>query len=193
MGKKSGTEVKWIIFSVITVVVPVLIGIALSSYINSKLPALNEIMDSFILIVFSVASSLLSICYEVSKQEKKINVMLWISAIIMGFTWTLYVISLTQIIVKFEKIIFIALCITTTIFSWIGIRLCKKSDKNDNEKIKAMHDNCDKIRKELIIKKYNDKLAPFNLREDDLLCNPDEFDRIEETLKIIVSDGEKEK
>ena len=184
MKRKSGSGLSWIVFSVIVVVIPVLFAILISCIINSKPLQLDEILDSIILIVFSIACSLLSICYQVYKQksDKLVKVVLGISISIMVIAWTFYIISLVKALNNLAKEISILSCLVIIILSCLGITMGKKSDKNENETIKVMHDNCGEIRKSLLSRQCNDHLKPFTIHENDLLCNPDEFDRVKETL-----------
>lgn len=100
----------------------------------------------------------------------------------MFLSWTVYIFSLTKNMIYLKEICIISLIIVI-VCSILGIMLGNKSDKNENETICSMHNNCEKIRNKLINKSSNSALKSHVLREYDLLCNPNEFDRINEVLK----------
>lgn len=184
MKEKKNSATEWIIFSVLSVILPVIIAFIVSSIINHKALDISDVIDSIILVVFSIACSLFSICWSVHKQEScKLTKLCFVfSGTIIFLSWTLYVISLTSKIQYFKEICIISLVIV--IFcSILGIRLGIQNDENENNIISLMHRNCEKIRKELIIEEYNNAFKPHLIREYDLLCNPDEFDRIKEVMK----------
>lgn len=193
MKKKSGAEVRWIVFSVIAVVVPVVVAVMISCLINSKPLDLNEILNSSILVVFSIACSLLSISWEVKKQkeDKFVNCIWGFSIVLVFVSWTLYVIFLISEISNYTKVILLVSFAVIILCSCLGIRLGKKSDENENGIIYSMHQNCAKIRKKLFSQECNRELKEYTLRSDDLLCNPDEFDRVSEAIKKITLKGEK--
>lgn len=193
MKEKSGTGQNWIIFSVFAVVIPVVVAIGISCVINSKPPEFDDFLDSVILTVFSIACSLLSICYQVYQQKKDVFVKfsLSISVFFLFFAWTCYVISLTKTITNYAKIVSIVSCIVIIILSGFGVKLGKKSDENENNIIYSMHDNCDMIRKKLLPDEMNMKLEPYTIHCNDLLCNPKEIERIQVFMNnILSSNGE---
>lgn len=187
MKEKKNSETDWILFSVFSVIIPVCLAFILSSIINDKIIDLSNIIDSIILVVFSIACSLLSICRSVSKQksDKFTNICFWLSGGTMFLSWTTYIISLTGNIIHI-KIICICSLIFVILCSIFGVILGKKSDKNENETICLMHRNCDLIRKKSMDKEYYDALSPLTIKEYDLLCNPEEFDRVKKTISNIV-------
>lgn len=186
MKEKKNSSIEWIIFSVLSVLVPILFAIIISSIVNGKIVDLSEIIDSIILVTFSIACSLLSICWNVHKQKSEFltRVCFWVAGGTMFLSWTVYVVSLTS-----NKVYLKPICIGSVVIviacSILGIALGKRSDKNENENIRLMHRNCDSIRKCLINTKDNDKLKPHVVREYDLLCNPTEFERVKQVLKNI--------
>lgn len=188
MKKKSGTEYNWILFSVVVVVVPFLLAIVISVIISQNLPPLREVLNSIILIVFSVACSLLSICVQVYKQKKEERVIVYLvlSGFFVFIAWTFYVISLVKILDTIAKIITIVCCLIIIFLSYLGIKMGKQSDKNENEVIQSMHSNCEYIRNAFISKIKNDQLKPFFIKDYDLLCNPDEFNRVRECIQNII-------
>lgn len=192
MKEKNGTGFKWIIFSVIVVVIPLGLSVGLSCIINSRPPEFSEILDSIILVVFSIACSLLSICYEVNKQknDRFVKFVLAFSVVIIFIAWTSYTISLTRTLSNFAKCISIISSVIIIICSGLGIKIGKKSDQNENQTIQAMHNNCDVIRTTLLSQECNNRLKPHTLYDNDLLCNPDEFDRVKETINNILYSGE---
>lgn len=195
MKKKSGTEIVWFICSVIVVVLPVVLAIIISSIINSKPPQFNDILDSIILVVFSIACSLLSICYQVYKQKKDrlVKSVLCVSVSILAIAWTCYIVSLTKIISKYAKEVFIVSCILIIILSVLGIKLGKKSDTNENQIIKSMHDNCSVIREKLLQQEINKELKTHVIYDNDLLCNPDEFERVKVSMENVLTNKGKGK
>lgn len=186
MKEKKNSATEWIIFSVLSVIVPVIFAFVISSIVNNKVIELSEIIDSIILVVFSIACSLLSICWNVNKQKSETltKVCFWISGIIMFLSWSVYIFSLTKNKIYLKQIC-IASLIIVIICSILGIFLGKRSDKNENETTRLMHNNCDIIRSILIKEECNKALKSHVLRDYDLLCNPVEFDRINEVLKSL--------
>lgn len=192
MEEKNGTGIHWLIFSFVVVVTPILFGVFLSYIANKNLPKLEDLLTDIILMLFSISCSLLSICYEVYKQrkEKCVKVVLALSISLLFITWSLYVVSKIWEI-EYAKEICIG-CLTAICFCGIlGMRFGNKSDKNTNAKIRAMHNNCLKIRKKLLSQECNEALEPHVVRAEDLLCNPNEFDRVEITLNKYLKDGDK--
>lgn len=186
MKLKEGSATEWIIFSVLSVIVPVIFAFILSSIINKKFLDLSDIIDSVILVAFSIACSLLSICRNVMKQKKDICTIIcyWISSIITFASWTVYIISLTKNL-PYLNIVCICALIISSVCIVLGIFLERKSDKNENEVIIKMHTNCNKLRATMISSEHNASLYPFVKRNNDLLCNPNEFDRVEAVLRQV--------
>lgn len=184
MKETKDSEIDWIIFSVLSVVLPVCLAFVLSCIINKKIIAISNIIDNIILVVFSIACSLLSICRSVNKQksDKFTKMCYGVSISTMFLSWTTYIVSLTGNLIHM-KIICICSLIFVILCSILGVILGKKGDKNKNETIHLMHCNCDYIRVALIKKENNDLLKSQVLRDYDLLCNPSEFDRVKEVLK----------
>ncbi|MBD5504652.1 MAG: hypothetical protein HDR09_13225 [Lachnospiraceae bacterium] len=191
MKEKSGTGHNWIIFSVFAVVIPVVVAIVISCVINSKPPEFDDFLDSVILTVFSVACSLLSICYQVYQQKKDgfVKFSFYVSGFFMFLAWTCYVVSLTKTISNYAKIVSIVSCIVIIILSGFGIKLGKKSDENENSIIYSMHDNCDMIREKLLPQEMNTELKPHVIHCSDLLCNPEEFERVKVVMENILSNN----
>lgn len=190
MKEKKNSETDWILFSVLSVIIPVCFAFIITSIINDKIIDLSNIIDGIILVAFSIACSLLSICRNVSKQksDKFTTICFWLSGVTMFISWTTYIMYLTGNIIHINivcicSLIFVILC------SILGVILGKKSDKNENETICAMHKNCDLIRKKSMSKDYYDALSPLAVKDYDLLCNPYEFDRVKKTISTIVKKG----
>ncbi len=184
MKERKNSETEWIIFSVISVIIPVFLAFIISCIINEKVIELSNIIDSIILVVFSIACSLLSICWNVNKQksDKFTEICFWVSGGTMFLSWTIYIISLTGYITHMKIICIISLFVVI-ICCILGVILGKKNDKNENEIICLMHKNCDSIRKKTMNQNYYDALSPLTIKDYDLLCNPDEFDRVNTAIK----------
>lgn len=187
MKEKNGTAMRWIIFSVLSVIVPVLIAILLSLIVTKQGINISEIMDSIILVVFSISCSLCSICYDVFRQKssKYTTVCFWVSGVMMFVSWLTYIVSLSNDL-KYIKAICICCLFMVILCSILGVLLGKKSDKNDNEFIYSMHSNCLTIRKKFIEEHYNKGLNSQVKNPNELLCNPDTFDRISDTIDYIL-------
>lgn len=186
MKEKKNSSTEWIIFSVLSVILPVIFAFIISSIVNGKIVGLSKMIDSIIIVTFSIACSLLSICWNVHKQRsgRLTTVCFWVAGIIMFLSWTVYIFSLTKNKIFLKQICIICLIIVV-ICSILGIILGKRIDKNENETIYSMHCNCNYIRETLIKKENNDLLKSHVLRDYDLLCHPSEFDRVNEVLKNI--------
>lgn len=180
-NKNSATE--WLIFSVLCVILPVIFAFILSSIINHKIINLSEIIDSIILAVFSIACNLLSICWNVHKQKSECftKVCFWIAGFVILVSWTTYVVSITNNKICIKQFCFCSLIIAI-ICCILGIILGIKGDKNNNDILHLMHNNCKKIRTILIKDEHNEKLEPHVIRNYDLLCHPSEFDRVNTVL-----------
>lgn len=193
MKAKSGTAMRWMIFSVITVVVPVLVAISFSEIVNDKELDFSEIADSIILVVFSVGCNLLAICVDAYLQRKttKIVLCIWISAIFVFISWMFYIFSLIRSME--HEVIIIGISSGVVIAcSILGVMLGIRNDKNENEVIKAMHNNCLKIREKCINTKENKGLEIQVKNSYDLLCDPDNFKRVYDTLDCLKGGVENE-
>lgn len=191
MKEKNGTAIRWVIFSVIVVVVPVVVAFVISWIVNAKMPSLGEMLDSVILLVFSITCSLLSICFDVysQKKEKSVLVIFCISAVLAFCAWTSYVFCLTVKLAGSIKWICFGCLLLTVFCSILGIFLGKRCDRNDNETISHMHDNCQEIRGKLLTCKCNKCLEPLTLHPYDLLCDPYDYDRVALAIKNYLQDG----
>lgn len=185
MKKKSDSQIFWMIFSILIVIAPVEMGVFISSIINSSELDLYSFANNMILIVFSLACSLLSISIQTykAKKDSKIAAIIAFSGFVAVIIWTIYVFSLTKTIYNNVEIYIFILSAIAVVLGMLGYYVCKKSDKNEGETIKKMHDNCKYIRNKTIKSRFNKKLAPFELEEYDLICDPDEFDKVKESLK----------
>lgn len=193
MKERKNSEIQWIIFSVLSVIIPVLLAFILISIINASIIDISEILDSIIIMVFSIACSLLSICWDVNKQksDKFTKFCFGISGVAIFSSWTTYIVFLTGNIAHMG-IICICSLIIVILCCIFGIILGKKSDKNENETICLMHENCEYIRKNLMNQDYYNVLNSYTIKKYDLLCNPNEFVRIEMVIENIVNEKGKE-
>ena len=189
MKKKSGTEYLWVLFSVVSVVAPFLLSVILACLINEHLPPVRELLNSIILIVFSIACSLLSICVQVcqQKKDKRVIAYLVVSGVFIFIAWTTYTISLIKALDFIAQIITIVSCLVIIILSYCGIKMGKKSDENEHEAIRSMHSNCEYIRGAFIGKKKNESLRPLSMEDYDLLCDPNKLMRVKECINNIIS------
>ncbi len=198
MKEKTGSETTWIIFSVVLVVAPVILVFIVSSIENERLSTPSEILDAVILIVFSISCSLLSISWQVKNQKNKkeknknkkedryINMIFYFSLLVWFISWNGYLLSLTEKITDFAKIMLIISFVIIIVLSYFGIKISQKSDANENEAIYTMHNNCNEIRAKLVSKEDNNSLNILMLHKNDLLCNPDNFDRVDYTIKNVI-------
>lgn len=183
MERKSGSESSWIFFGVITAVTPTFFAIVPAF----TFPNWESMLDSCLLVVFSVACNSVSVSYQAYKLHKDRTTMSMccVSAGAAFCAWCLYIFALAEKIQDHAKVIDIACIIAFALLCCIGVKAAKMSDNYENKIIEAMHENCDKIRSVLVSKRNNKKLESHVVRSDDLLCNPREFDRVEKILEGI--------
>lgn len=187
MSVQNNTVKNWIIYSIILVVGPVLVAILVYRIVNDKFPAYSELLDSAILIVFSVTSSLVSLCVELKNKKKNFDVICiyWIAVALMSISWSMYLLCLANMLSNRAECLCLVTIIIVIICFVMGIYIGNESEKIEIELIKNMHNNCELIRKELVSKNNNDKLLPLSNRDNDLLCDPTSFDRVEQVLNSI--------
>lgn len=195
MEEKKGTEIQWLIFSVIIVIIPVVIAIVISAIINSEMPEIAEVLNSIIMIVFSIACNLFSVCLNSyhQKKDKKVLYCLLSTGIFIFVSWTLYVFSLTITNIAYMEILCFIFSIIAIFCSVMGWKLGKRSDEYNNELIQKMHRNCNKIRKKFIESKENGYLNALIAHENELLCSPEKMKGVDLTIQNIMKERETHK
>lgn len=185
MDRKKDTGDNWIIFSVLVTVVPVLFAVLIFCIVNARLPDWSEILNDIMLVVFSIACSLISLCADVRRQkcDKRATYAFGFSGIVICISWSLYIVTLTNkltdtgnLVITIADVILIITCIC------LGKSLGKKYDDNEKERIQSMHNNCKQIQDKLFVQRYKSIMQDYMLRKDDLLCNPDNFDRVQNVI-----------
>lgn len=194
MKDKSDYAFNWFLYNVIVVIVPVLTCLLLSSIYNRKWPNMNDILNNFILILLSILCSLLSVAYETNKQKKDICIkkIFRFTFALTFVIWSIYIVFLIGFIpnnIYLYFFIFFLLFIITCFCSYLGVETIKKNCDNENEHINMMHNNCSKIREKMFIAKYNKQLESHLNRDSDLLCDPNEFDRIQIAMNTIIDEA----
>lgn len=188
MKDKSSAATRWIIFSVLSVILPVIFAVIIAKIMTANTLQLTEITESIILVAFSISCSLLSVCFDThkNKHSKCTYICFWIAGVFMFASWSFYIFYLTYNF-KHIYIVCIISLIVVVICSILGIKLGNQNDEYKKNVINSMHKNCAFIRKKLVKKNENDVLKTHTLRADDLLCNPKNFDRIKESIQYILN------
>ena len=134
MDRKKNTGNNWIVFTVLVTLVPVMFGILIFYIVNARLPEWSEILTDIMLVVFSIACSLISLCSDIRHQKGDKNTVriFGFSGVVVLLSWTLYVVALTN---KFGNSENIAIVIVDTILIivciYLGKALGKKYDENE--------------------------------------------------------------
>lgn len=191
MKDKSSAATRWIIFSVLSVILPVIFAVIIAKIMTSNTLQLTEITDSIILIAFSISCSLLSVCWDTNRNNHSIYtyICFWIAGIFMFASWSFYIFYLAYNF-KHIYIVCIISLFVVIICSILGIKLGNRNDEYEKDVINSMHKNCEFIRKKLVKKHHNDGLKSHTLHADDLLCNPNNFDRVKESIHYILDGGQ---
>lgn len=194
MKDKNDFAFNWLIDNVVVVIVPVFTCLILSSIYKREFPNIDDILNNIILILISILCSLLSISHETTKQTKNTSAknMFRVIFALALVIWSTYIVFLTGTIPR--NILAIIICIILIfICSCLGVKTIKRNCDNENERILNMHKNCSTIRETMFRKDYDGCLESHTNRDSDLLCNPDNFDRVKVSINAFIKNRNREK
>lgn len=194
MGEKQDAVKIWIA-NVMLIIVPIVvstctycfISIGSDSFSNIVNNIVNNVVNNIVVILFSIACSQAITSYQVKKQKKDsyVNNYFYFSLGVAFCAWTAFILLQTGANSYYGIIVIIIASILIIILIKSGVVISKKGDENENEMIRSMHTNCEKIRDSLIPQNENKMLKSHAMRENELLCNPEKFVGVEHVLKNI--------
>lgn len=193
MKDERDSVFNWFLYNVIVVIVPVFTCELLSSIYNGKPPAQDEILNNIILLLLSILCSILSTTHEKNGQIENYTIkIMYRIALALGFViWSIYIVFLTH---PFDSYIFLIIILSLIIFIcfYLGIIITKKICDIENERIQKMHNNCSIIREKMFRADYDKSLDAHANRSSDLLCDPDNFDRVQIAINIFLEKKDRE-
>lgn len=182
MKKKSGTELRWVFFNIVLVIIPAIAATVIYGIKVKRVPETSYLLSSAMSAGLSVYFGLCSLCWDMLKQEKVngdedrgMGGFFAISIIVAFLIWAGYALSLdgyldfiaSWIIPLVIILIFVACC-------W-EVKLGKISDANENHIIMSMHENCEKMRRDLLLEEENKQFEAIDQELYDLTCIPANF------------------
>ena len=101
MKKKSRTELRWILFNVVLIIIPVVVVAIASGVKTEGIPQISDLLGNSMLAVVSVYCGLCSLCWDMWNQEinekskQRALILFVVSLLVVFLVWTCYLFSLS--------------------------------------------------------------------------------------------------